>query len=314
VDETVEAILAKNITRLEKGSDGTAQYVPIKDPAQSVHLAGQLGSFDLCEEFGIEERLRDGLDRASQLAFAAGLDALRNARIPLVPRYRTTRSGKKVTTGWALPESMRDETGIIYAACFTGIDVAIKQSRAAATDSNYTFDPRFLLQVIGMGHARFAEFIGARGPNTRINVACASTTQAIGIAEDWLRLGRCKRVIVIGADDVTEADMMEWVGSGFLATGAGTNESDVKKAALPFDKRRNGTILGAGAVGLVIEHAEKAQDRGVVPYADLVSTRFSNSAFHATRLDVDHIADEFNAFVTEAEGRYKLDRGEFVFL
>jgi malonyl CoA-acyl carrier protein transacylase len=311
VDETVEAILAKNITRLEKGSDGTAQYVPIKDPAQSVHLAGQLGSFDLCEEFGIEERLRDGLDRASQLAFAAGLDALRNARIPLVPRYRTTRSGKKVTTGWALPESMRDETGIIYAACFTGIDVAIKQSRAAATDSNYTFDPRFLLQVIGMGHARFAEFIGARGPNTRINVACASTTQAIGIAEDWLRLGRCKRVIVIGADDVTEADMMEWVGSGFLATGAGTNESDVKKAALPFDKRRNGTILGAGAVGLVIEHAEKAQDRGVVPYADLVSTRFSNSAFHATRLDVDHIADEFNAFVTEAEGRYKLDRGEF---
>ena len=201
------------------------------------------------------------------------LDALRNAHIPLAPRYRVTRSGKRVTTGWALPESMRDDTGIVYAACFTGIDTAINQAKAAATDPNYEFDPRFLLQVIGMGHARFAEFIGARGPNTRINVACASTTQAIGIAHDWLRLGRCKRVIVIGSDDVTEPDMMQWVGSGFLATGAGTNERDVKKAALPFDKRRNGTILGAGAVGLVIEAAEEVSARGVVPYADLLSSR-----------------------------------------
>lgn len=309
-DETVQAILDKNITRLQKGADGTAQYVPITDPEQSVHLAGQLGEFDLSEEFGIEERLRDGLDKASQLAFAAGLDALRNAHIPLVPRYRVTRSGKKVTNGWALPESMRNDTGIIFASCFTGIDVALKMGRAAASDPNFTFDPRFLLQVIGMGHARFAEFIGARGPNTRLNVACASTTQGIGVAEDWLRLGRCKRVIIIGGDDVTEPDMMEWVGSGFLATGAGTNESDVTKAALPFDKRRNGTILGAGAVGIVLELAECADERGVVPLADLISTRFANSAFHATRLDVDHIAGEFDAFITEAEDRYAYDRKE----
>src|ERR1700758_1531709 len=54
----------------------------------------------------------------------------------------------------------------------------------------YTFDRRFLFRVLSMGHSQFAELIGARGPNTQINSACSSTTQAIAIAEDWIRLGR----------------------------------------------------------------------------------------------------------------------------
>ena len=45
-----------------------------------------------------------------------------------------------------------------------------------------------------MGHSQFAELIGARGPNTQLNAACASTTQAVALAEDWIRAGRCRRV------------------------------------------------------------------------------------------------------------------------
>ena len=48
--------------------------------------------------------------------------------------------------------------------------------------------------------AKFAELIGARGPNTQINAACASTTQAVGLAEDWIRAGRCRRVVVVSGD------------------------------------------------------------------------------------------------------------------
>jgi 3-oxoacyl-(acyl-carrier-protein) synthase len=47
-----------------------------------------------------------------------------------------------------------------------------------------------------MGHSQFAEYIGARGPNTQINSACASGTQALAIAEDWIRAGRCRRVVL----------------------------------------------------------------------------------------------------------------------
>ncbi|MGB0588140.1 MAG: SDR family NAD(P)-dependent oxidoreductase [Myxococcota bacterium] len=309
VTETkTDNMLNKGITRLQKGSDGTAHFVPVTKREELVKLAGQLGEFNLTEQFGIEERVSLGLDKASQLAFAAGIEALRDAHIPLVPRYRVTRSGKKVTTGVTLPESMRDDTGIILATCFGGVDVAINEAIKSVRDGSYSFDGRYLLQVIAMGHAKFAEFIGARGPNTRINAACASTTQACSMAEDWLRLGRCKRVIVIGGDDVTDETMMPWVGSGFLATGAATAEGDVSKAALPFDKRRNGTILGAGAVALVLELDEDAQKRGVVPLADLLGTRVANSAFHSTRLDVEHIASVFNEFISEAESTYKTER------
>ncbi len=64
--------------------------------------------------------------------------------------------------------------------------------------------------------------IKAKGPNTQINAACASTTQAIGIAEDWIRIGRCNRVIVIAADDASSENMLPWIGSGFLAAGGVT--------------------------------------------------------------------------------------------
>ncbi|MDP6943817.1 MAG: acyltransferase domain-containing protein, partial [Myxococcota bacterium] len=309
-DHLSESMLNKGITRLQKGADGTAQFIPVTKREELLKLAGRLGEFDLTEDFGIEERVSLGLDRASQLAFGAGLEALRDAHIPLVPRYRTTRSGKKVTTGLTLPEALRDDTGIILATCFAGLDVAIGEVMKHAEDSDYAFDGRYILQVIAMGHAKFAEFIGARGPNTRVNAACASTTQACALAQDWLRLGRCRRVIVIGADDVTEDTMMPWVGSGFLASGAATSEGDVTRAAVPFDKRRNGTILGAGAVALVLELDEDATARGVVPLADLLSTRVANSAFHSTRLDVDHIAGVFEGLVAEAEGQYGANRDD----
>ena len=53
----------------------------------------------------------------------------------------------------------------------------------------YEFDRRFLFRVLSMGHSQLAEHIGARGPNTQVNAACASTTQAVAIAEDWIRRG-----------------------------------------------------------------------------------------------------------------------------
>ena len=65
------------------------------------------------------------------------------------------------------------------------------------------------------GTRQFAEFIGARGPNTAINAACASTTQGVALAEDWIRAGRCRRVIVVSADDVTTDNLIGWMGAGF---------------------------------------------------------------------------------------------------
>ncbi|HVM45716.1 MAG TPA: acyltransferase domain-containing protein, partial [Candidatus Thermoplasmatota archaeon] len=140
------------------------------------------------------------------------------------------------------------------------------------------FNRHFLFAVLSLGHAELAELIHARGPNTQVNAACSSSTQAIAIAEDWLRTGRCRRVIVVGADDVTSEHMLEWIGSGFLASGAATTAPSVEEGALPFDRRRHGMIIGSGAVGLVVERREDVEARGMVPVARVLATRVANSA------------------------------------
>ena len=76
-----------------------------------------------------------------------------------------------------------------------------------------------------MGHSQFAEYIGARGPNTHVNVACASTASAVALAEDWIRSGRCRRVVVLAADNVTSDAVIEWFGAGFIASGAGATSA-----------------------------------------------------------------------------------------
>ena len=78
-----------------------------------------------------------------------------------------------------------------------------------------------------MGHSQFAELIGARGPNTQVNAGCASTALALSLAEDWIRAGRCRRVVVVSADDVTSYTLLPWTGSGFLASGAAATDDVV---------------------------------------------------------------------------------------
>src|SRR5208282_6838366 len=97
------------------------------------------------------------------------------------------------------------------------INRRIDELRAAIQKEPYVFNRRFLLRVLPMGHSQFAEHIGARGPNTQINSACASTTLAVSLAEDWIHAGRCSKVIAISADDVSSAHLIDSVAAGFLA-------------------------------------------------------------------------------------------------
>ncbi len=295
-----QRFLDKGIVRLVKDASGQGSFQSVERDEEVIHLAGMAGDFDLVAEYGVSESWNKALDRATQLAFAVGIEALKDAGIPLVRTWHQTTTGKRVATGWALPESLRDDTGIIFASAFPGYNRLIDLVKNNGADEDGHFERRFLFQILAMGHSQFAQFIGARGPNTNVNVACASTTSAVAMAADWLQVGRARRVIVLGADDVTSESMLEWLGSGFLAAGAATPAERVEDAALPFDRRRHGMILGMGAVGLVLEREEDVRARGAVPIAELLSGTTVNSAFHGTRLDVDHIGREVTQVVTEA--------------
>ena len=338
------SILDKHITRLVKSEQGEARFETIGSVGDVIKLAGRGGAFDLQNEFGVPEERVGALDRVTQLAMAAGIDALRDAGIPLVMRYKTTSKGTQLPDRWGLPESLRDETGVIFGSAFPGCDsfademaryysdherrqqlATLESLLARAAENNghsvlvqelnrrieelrnaiqkepYVFNRRFLLRILAMGHSQFAEFIGARGPNTQINSACATTTQAVALAEDWIHTGRCSRVIVISADDVTSDHLLEWMGAGFLASGAAATDDVVAEAAIPFDRRRHGLIIGMGAAALVVESAAAARERGIQPICEVLSTVTANSAFHGTRLDVQHIGQVMENLVAKAE-------------
>src|SRR5205823_5680673 len=148
-----------------------------------------------------------------------------------------------------------------------------------------------------------AEVIGARGPNTQVNAACASTTQALCIAEDWIRTGRCRRVVVVSADDVTGDEMLPWVASGFLASGAAATDDVVEEAAVPFDRRRHGMIVGMGAAAFVVESREAAGERGIRPICEVLGAVMATSAYHGTRLDVEHVGQVMEQVLRQAESR-----------
>ena len=296
----IDRFLDKGLVRLEKDPQTGEGHLELVERAdQVIRLAGVKSHFSIAD-YGVEPEMARALDITTQLAFAAGLEALKDAGIPLVLRWRTTTNGKQVPNGWGLPASMQDDTGVVFASAFPGYDQLIQKLKHNGDDGEGHFDRRFLFQVLSMGHSQFAQLIGARGPNTAVNAACASTTQAISIAEDWLRTGRARRVVVVAADDVTGDSLLEWIGSGFLAAGAAATDDKVEDAALPFDRRRHGLLLGMGAVGMVLEREEEVAARGMEPVAELLASRVANSAFHGTRLDAEHIAATVRSFVADA--------------
>ena len=274
-------MVEKNIVRLVKRDVGEPSLDPIRTTQEVLKLAAQKGAFDLVSEFGIETERAESFDVTTALAVAAGIEALRDARIPLVRNYRRTTTGSRLPDRWTLPRSLADETGVIFSSAFPAQNALVdeierfhadKLKRMLLTElaayapaeprararmaeleaelsrDTYVFSRKFLFKALAMGHAQFAELLGARGPNTLINSACASGTQAVGIATDWIRLGKCRRVIVITADDATSDQLFQWIGTGFLASGAASTEEKVELAALPFDStaQRDAPRNGSG--------------------------------------------------------------------
>ena len=350
-DRILEAMATKHITRLIKSEHGESRFEEVTSTDEVIKLAGRIGELDLAGEFGVPDERIPSLDTVTRLAIGAGIDALRDAGIPLVMRYKTTTRGTKLPERWALPEALQDDTGIIFASAFPGLDSFSERVKGYNIDHErrkrlaeleslraslaargvapealadvdekvaalrellekepYTFDRRFLFRILSMGHSQFAELIGARGPNTQINTACGSMGFAAGLAEDWIRAGRCRRVLIVSSDNATSDHMMEWIGAGFVASGAAALDEKVEDAALPFDRRRHGMVIGAGAAAFVVESAEAARERGVTPICRLLSSVAGNSAFHGTRLDVNHIAQVMETLVSGAERKWGVDR------
>ena len=146
----------------------------------------------------------------------------------------------------------------------------------------------------------------------------------MALAYDMIQLGRAERMILIAGDNAASDTLMPWLGNGFRALGAATTCGQVELAALPFDSRRTGMILGSGGIGMVLESEEGAMRRHSqamtlrLPSAltrppfkcRLLASLYSNSAYHGAAMHRQHIASEMERFISSIEKEHDIPRRE----
>jgi 3-oxoacyl-[acyl-carrier-protein] synthase II len=174
-----------------------------------------------------------------------------------------------------------DRVGVIWGSGIGGLLTFQEECMAFALgDGTPRFNPFFIPKMIAdiaSGHISIK--YGFRGPNFTTVSACASATNALIDAFNYIRLGKAD-VIVSGG---SEAAVCEAGIGGFNALKAlSTNNENYKTASRPFDATRDGFVLGEGAGALVIEEYEHAKARGAKIYCELAGGGLSADAYHMT--------------------------------
>ncbi len=174
-----------------------------------------------------------------------------------------------------------DRAGVIWGSGIGGIDSFFKDvSEFARGDGTPRFNPFFIPKVIvdiAAGHISIR--FGFRGPNFATVSACASSTHSMIDAFNYIRLGKADLIITGGS----EAAVNEPGIGGFNAMKALSERNDSPEtASRPFDKDRDGFVLGEGAGALIFEELEHAKARGAKIYAEVVGGGFTADAYHMT--------------------------------
>lgn len=186
-----------------------------------------------------------------------------------------------IDSGLNLETVDKDRVGVIWASGIGGLDtffLAIKSH--VLGDGTPRFSPFFIPKMIGDIAAGVISIkYGFRGPNFGIVSACASSTNAIIDAANYIRWGKADIFVTGGS----EACVNEPGIGGFNALQAlSTRNDEFSTASRPFDKTRDGFVLGEGSGTLIVEEYEHAKARGAKIYAEIVGTGLTADAYHMT--------------------------------
>jgi 3-oxoacyl-[acyl-carrier-protein] synthase II len=203
-------------------------------------------------------------------------------KLDLYAQYALVATDEAILdSGLNLEKVNKDRVGVIWASGIGGLEtffLAIKNH--VLGDGTPRFSPFFIPKMIGDIAAGVISIkYGFRGPNFATVSACASSTNAIIDAVNYIRWGKADIFVTGGS----EACVNEPGIGGFNALQAlSTNNEEFKSASRPFDKTRDGFVLGEGAGSLIVEEYEHARARGAKIYAELVGTGLSADAYHMT--------------------------------
>jgi 3-oxoacyl-[acyl-carrier-protein] synthase II len=230
------------------------------DPARlASQIAGEVKGFDVSPYMSPKEARR--MDLFIHYGMAAGLQAWRDSAL-------------QVTAGNA------ERVGINFGSGIGGLPMIESMHNELNKSGPRRISPFFIPgTIINMIAGLLSIEIGAKGPNLAIVTACTTSTHCIGEAGKSIRYGEADVMIAGGA----EAVVTELAIGGFASARAlSTRNGDPATASRPWDKERDGFVLGEGAGAVVLEEYEHARARGARIYCELVGYGASADAFHMT--------------------------------
>jgi 3-oxoacyl-[acyl-carrier-protein] synthase II len=244
-------------TNLLAEKSGISNIIRFNTDAYDVHFAGEIKDFDPSPYFNVRDAKR--YSRNIQYVVHSAMTALENAGLD--------------------PKSV-DPTraGVILASGMGGMDVYYETSVTLSTRGPGRVSPFFIPMVISnMGSGEVSIRLGWMGPSFTPVSACASSNHSIISAVDQIRLGRADVMIAGG----TEEAVCPIGIAGFAAMRAiSTRNDDPERASRPFDKDRDGFVLGEGAGVLILESLSHAKKRGAKILARIAGVGMSADAHH----------------------------------
>ncbi|MFN8382546.1 MAG: beta-ketoacyl-ACP synthase II [Anaerolineales bacterium] len=249
VKDTWEALLA--------GKSGAAPITAFDASAHKTKFAAEVKGFDGAALFGSRDARK--MDRFTQFATAATLEAMEHAK-------------------FKIDESNRDRVGILIGTGIGGIITLLEQYDVLRERGPERISPFLIPMMISDSAAgNIAIRVGARGPNMSLATACASGTNALGEASEMIRRGSAD-VMIAGA---SEAAITAVTMAGMnVMTALSTRNDDPQRASRPFDKGRDGFLMGEGAGILILESLEHAQARGANILCEFKGYGTSDDAHH----------------------------------
>jgi 3-oxoacyl-[acyl-carrier-protein] synthase II len=239
------------------GKSGAAPITSFDASAHKTTFAAEVKGFDAVALFGTRDARK--MDRFTQLATAATLEAL-------------------AQSGLSIDDTNRDRVGILIGSGIGGVITLIEQYEVMKQRGPDRVSPFLIPMMISDGAAgNIAIRIGARGPNMSIATACASGTNALGEAAEMIRRGAADVMIAGASEAAVSAIAMAGMN---VMTALSTRNDDPQKASRPFDKERDGFVMGEGAGILILESLEYAQARGANILCEFTGYGTTDDAHH----------------------------------
>jgi 3-oxoacyl-[acyl-carrier-protein] synthase II len=248
-----------NWDALIAGQSGVGRITKFDARAYTVQIAGEVKGFDPLQF--IEKKDVKKMDVFIQYAIAASQFAMDDSKLAVTPHNAA-------------------RIGVFIASGIGGFTTIEREHKALLEGGPRRISPFFIPSaIINLAAGQVSIRFGAKGPNSATCTACTASAHAIGDAFEIIRRNDAEAMLAGGS----EAAVCAMGIGGFAAMRAlSTRNDDPARASRPFDRDRDGFVLGEGAGVVILEELEHAKRRGAPIYAELVGYGMSADAFHIT--------------------------------